>query len=84
VDFRGLIARRHVLNTTAIGSVGRGEDHQASDVDFLVGLSPGASLLEQVHLEVDLRSVLDCDVGVVPVGGLKPRDQHLPAKAVPL
>ncbi|MFM8352695.1 MAG: nucleotidyltransferase family protein, partial [Actinomycetales bacterium] len=62
----------------------RGEDHSGSDVDFLVEFGPEASIIDQVHLEADLRALLNCKVDVVPVGGLKPRDSHVLAEAVAL
>ena len=83
-EIKGLLARRHALNIKVFGSVARGEDRQDSDVDFLVEFGLGASILDQVHLEHDLRALLNCDVDVVPVGGLKPRDAHLLAEAVSL
>lgn len=83
-DIKGLLARRHALDIKVFGSVARGEDREGSDVDFLVEFGPGASILDQVHLELDLRAMLDCDVDVVPVGGLKGRDAHLLAEAVSL
>lgn len=83
-EIKGLLARRHALSIKVFGSVARGEDHPGSDVDFLVEFGPGASILDQVHLEADLRALLDCDVDVVPVGGLKARDGHLLAEAVSL
>ena len=83
-EIKGLLARRHALSIKVFGSVARGEDHAGSDVDFLVEFGPGASILDQVHLEADLRALLDLDVDVVPVGGLKERDGHLLAEAVSL
>jgi predicted nucleotidyltransferase len=83
-EIKGLLARRHALDIKVFGSVARGDDHQDSDVDFLVEFGPRASILDQVHLERDLRTLLDCDVDVIPLGGLKARDEHLLAEAVSL
>ncbi len=83
-DIKALLARRHALDIKVFGSVARSEDREDSDVDFLVEFSPGASILDQVHLELDLRALLDCDVDVVAIGGLKSRDEHLLAEAVSL
>lgn len=83
-DIKGLLARRHALDIKVFGSVARAEDREDSDVDFLVEFGPGASILDQVHLELDLRALLDCNVDVVPVGGLKSRDARLLAEAVSL
>jgi len=83
-DIKGLLARRHALDIKVFGSVARSEDHADSDVDFLVEFGPGASILDQVHLELDLRALLECNVDVIAVGGLKSRDAHLLAEAVSL
>ncbi len=83
-EIKGLLARRHALSIKVFGSVARGEDHPGSDVAFLVEFGPGASILDQVHLEADLRALLDCDVDVVPVGGLKAREGLLLAEAISL
>jgi uncharacterized protein with HEPN domain len=63
------------------GSVARSEDLADSDVDFLVECAPGASILDQIHLENDLRELLGCSVDVIPIGALKPRDAHVIAEA---
>lgn len=83
-EIKLLLARRHALSIKVFGSVARGEDQAGSDVDFLVEFGPDASIIDQVHLEADLRSLLKCDVDVVPVGGLKARDGRILAEAVSL
>ncbi len=83
-EITALLGRRHAVSIKVFGSVARGDDREDSDVDFLVEFGPGASILDQVHLEADLRSLLGCDVDVVPVGGLKQRDGHVLAEAVAL
>ena len=83
-EIKALLSQRHAVSIRVFGSVARGEDHEGSDVDFLVEFAPGASILDQVHLEAELRALLNCDVDVVPVGGLKSRDGHVLAEAVAL
>lgn len=83
-EIKSLLERRHALSIRVFGSVARGEDHEGSDIDFLVEFGPEASILDQVHLEGDLRSLLGRDVDVVPLGGLKERDGHVLAEAVAL
>lgn len=83
-DIKALLGQRHAVSIKVFGSVARGDDQAGSDVDFLVEFGPGASILDQVHLEADLRALLNCDVDVIPVGGLKPRDGHILAEAVSL
>jgi predicted nucleotidyltransferase len=55
------------------GSVARGEADRNSDVDFLVELETGRSLLDLGGLQMDLESLLGRRVGVVTVRGLKAR-----------
>ena len=53
------------------GSVARGEDREDSDVDFLVALEPGRSLLDLARLELDLEHLLRRRVDVVSENGLR-------------
>jgi uncharacterized protein len=83
-EIRALLVDRHALDIKVFGSVARSEDHEGSDVDFLVDFGPGASILDQVHLELDLCALLDCDVDVIALGSLKTRDEHLLTEAFSL
>lgn len=73
---RGLIKkkRKAILQIAAahgarrislFGSVVRGEDRPDSDIDFLVEMEPGRSLLDRAGLLVDLRELLGRPVDVV-------------------
>ncbi len=65
------IAAAHgARNIRLFGSVGRGEDSEESDIDFLVEFDPGRSLLEHVGLIQDLEDLLGCPVDVVTERGL--------------
>ena len=55
------------------GSVARGEADHESDVDFLVELEPGRSLLDLGGLQMELESLLGRRVDVVTTRGLKDR-----------
>ena len=79
------IVRRHRGRSVAVfGSVARGDETNASDIDFLVEFEPGSSLFDLLHLQDELRSLLGSDVDVVSKGALKPRDAHIRREAVPL
>ena len=53
------IARKHgVYDLRVFGSVARGEDRPDSDVDLLVDMEPGRSLLDLVALGQDLEDLL--------------------------
>jgi hypothetical protein len=68
------IAERYgARNVWVFGSVVRGEADPASDVDFLVELEPGRSLLDLGGLLMDLQEHLQCRVDVMTPATLKPR-----------
>ncbi len=52
------------------GSVARGEDTDESDIDFLVCLEKGRSLLDQAGLLADLQDLLGRKVDVVTEDGI--------------
>ncbi len=80
------IAARHgAHNVRVFGSVARGEPGPASDIDFLVDMESGRSLLDLAGLLLDLQILLDRDVDVVTEKGLRPRlQERVLAEAVPL
>lgn len=51
----------------------RGEDDRESDVDFLVELEAGRSLLDLGGLQMELEALLGCRVDVVTTRDLKAR-----------
>jgi len=67
------------------GSVARGDDTEASDVDLLVRLAPGTGLLRLGRLVDDLERVLGVRVELVPESDLKPDLRaRVEAEVVPL
>jgi predicted nucleotidyltransferase len=67
------------------GSVARGEADKASDIDLLVKLKPGRSLMDLGGLLYDLQKVLGTEVDVVTENGLRPRIRdHVFREAIPL
>jgi uncharacterized protein len=68
------IAAKHgARNVRVFGSVARGEADDQSDIDFLVDMEPGRSLLDLGGLLTDLQDLLGRNVDVVTERGLKPR-----------
>lgn len=68
------IARLHgASNIRIFGSVARGDGDQNSDIDFLIDLEHGRSLLDLGGLLMDLQKLLGRSVDVVTEKGLKPR-----------
>ena len=53
------------------GSVARGEDTDASDIDLLVDLNEDVGLLGLIGLESDIAELLGRPVDVVPATSLK-------------
>ncbi len=66
-------AKRGAHNVRVFGSVARGEDNSASDVDLLVDLDPGVGVVALAGLERELGELLGVDVDVVPAETLKSR-----------
>ena len=80
-----LAAARGARNVRVFGSVARGEDDPASDIDFLVDLEPGRSLLDLGRLQRDLERLLVAKVDVVSSRGLRERVRlRVQHDAVPL
>jgi uncharacterized protein len=68
-----LAARRGAGNLRVFGSVARGENDSDSDIDFLVDLEPGRSLLDLGGLQRDLEELLTSRIDVVSSRGLRDR-----------
>ncbi len=80
-----LAALHGARNLRVFGSIARGDAGAMSDVDLLVDMEPGRSLLDMGGLLMDLQDLLGCDVDIVTENGLRPRirDRVL-NEAVPL
>lgn len=67
------LARRHgARNVRVFGSIVRGEDGPQSDVDFLVEVEPGRTLLDLIAFGQDLETLLGRRVDVLTDAGLSP------------
>lgn len=60
-------------NVRVFGSVARGETDSRSDVDLLVDLEPGRSLLDLARLQRKVEELLAVPVDVVSSRGLRDR-----------
>lgn len=68
------IAERHGARSVRVfGSVARGESDTGSDIDLLVKMKPGSSLLDQAAMLLELSDFLGRDVDVVTEEGLRDR-----------
>ncbi|HWF61338.1 MAG TPA: nucleotidyltransferase family protein [Nitrospira sp.] len=67
------------------GSLARGEAGPTSDIDLLVQMDKGRSLLDLIELTQELESVLQRKVDVLTDDGLSPYlKERIQAEAVPL
>ena len=80
------IAEKHgARNVRLFGSVARGEADEKSDIDLLVEMEPGRSLLDLGGLWYELNETLGVKVDVVSEKGLRQRiRQRVLDEAVPL
>ena len=80
------VARKHgAVSVKLFGSAARGGEVDSSDLDFVVELEPGRSLLDLGGLQADLEGLLGCAVDVVTVKGLRERIRaQVLAEAVPV
>jgi hypothetical protein len=72
-DILALAAKHGARNVRVFGSVARGDADEQSDIDFLVQMEPGRSLLDLGGLQYDLEQLLGCRIDVVTEQGLKAR-----------
>lgn len=79
------IARAHGARTVRVfGSAARGDARIDSDVDFLVELEPGRSLLDLSGLILDLQEALGRDVDVIEISKPSRVADRILREAVPL
>ena len=68
-----IAARNGAHDVRVFGSVARGDAGPESDIDFLVNLETGRSLLDLARLLRELEALLNCKVDVMTEAGLRPR-----------
>lgn len=68
-----ILKRQGVTKAALFGSVARGESKKRSDVDILVNLKKGKSLLDFVGLKLELEEKLGKKVDLVSYKAIKPR-----------
>jgi predicted nucleotidyltransferase len=67
------LATRHgARNVRVFGSTVRGEAGPLSDIDLLIDVEPGRTLLDVIGFEQDLEELLGCRVEVLTDAGLSP------------
>ena len=84
-DVLRIAQKRGACRIRVFGSVARGDARPESDIDFLVEMEPGRSLIDLGGLVSDLQELFGRDVDVVTERGLKPRIRaRVLAEAIPL
>lgn len=80
------VAAKHgATRVRVFGSVARGEANEQSDVDLLVEMEPGRSLLDRAGLLVEVQELLGCAVDVATEASLRERLRaRILSEAVPL
>lgn len=81
----GIAAARGARNVRVFGSVVKGLDEEGSDLDLLVDLPPGTSLLRIVGLQLDIEDALGVTVDLCTERELHPAlKERILAEALPL
>ncbi len=80
-----VLRKRGVVSAALFGSVARGEQTDSSDIDIIVELEEGRTLLDLSGLRLDLVELLGRDVDVVTANALHPRlKDRILAELVPI
>jgi hypothetical protein len=58
------------MNPRVFGSVAKGEDSEASDLDLLIDLKPNTSLFDLAGLQIELEEALKIKVDIMTSGGI--------------
>lgn len=75
----GIATRHGAKNVKLFGSILRDEIKEKNDVDFLVEMKKGRTLLDIISIKQDLEDLLGCSVDIVTDSALSPyiRDEVL-------
>lgn len=72
-------------NVRVFGSVATGREHEGSDVDLLFHMDQPFGLMDLAGLEIELGTILDTDVDLVPDTNIRPTmRERIISEAVPL
>lgn len=81
----GAAARHGMRDLRVFWSVARGESRSGSDLDLLVNVAPGQSLLDLVAFWQEVEDILGRQVDVISDGGVSPYlREKVYAEPVPL
>jgi predicted nucleotidyltransferase len=84
-DIERIAAVHGVVDVRVFGSVARGDARPDSDIDLLVEMAPGRSLLDMGAFLVDVEQLLGRAVDVITAAGLRARiRERVLREALPL
>lgn len=82
---RAAVSRCRAANPRVFGSVLHGEDQEGGDIDILVDVLPGATLLDLGGLQMDLQDILGVRVDLLTPDELpKQIRARVIAEAIPI
>ena len=67
-----LLKKNKIKKAGIFGSYARGEQKENSDIDILVEVQKGWSLLDLIGLEIELKKILRKKIDLVTYGGISP------------
>jgi len=73
---RAIIARYPVANPRVFGSVARGEDTAASDLDIIVDPVEDTTLFHLAGIKIDLEALLGIQVDIATPDALRPQHRE--------
>lgn len=79
-----LVEKAGARNPRVFGSIARGDDTPASDIDLLIDPGPTMDLFTFAELRQDIEDALHIHVDLADETGLKPRHDRIRNEAVPL
>jgi predicted nucleotidyltransferase len=71
-EILGIASRCGISHLRVFGSFARGEDRPDSDIDLLVDLEPGRSLLDLIAAKQDIEDLLGRKVDIITARSLSP------------
>jgi uncharacterized protein len=77
-----LASKHGAENVRVFGSVARGDADELSDIDFIVDMQTGRSLMDFARLKLDLEDLLHINVDLVESKAIKPSLKELIDKDV--
>jgi len=83
-EILSLAERHHLTNVRVFGSIATGTATENSDVDFVVDMTPKATVMDVAAMAADLEDSLGCHVDVITTRRSVPFLDQILATAIPL